>query len=33
MSRVVTVAAAQMGPVQRDDSRAEVVERMLVAAP
>ena len=30
MSRVVTVAAAQLGPVQRTDSRADVVERMLV---
>src|SRR5215470_9733364 len=29
MSRAVTVAAAQMGPVQRDHSRADVVERML----
>ena len=29
MSRVITIAAAQMGPVQRDDTRAEVVERML----
>ena len=29
MSRAVTVGAAQMGPVQRDDSRADVVERML----
>ena len=29
MSRAVTVAAAQMGPVQRDDSRADVVERLL----
>ena len=29
MSRAVTVAAAQMGPIQRDDSRADVVERLL----
>jgi N-carbamoyl-D-amino-acid hydrolase len=29
MSRVVTVAAAQMGPVQRDQTRADVVERLL----
>jgi predicted amidohydrolase len=29
MARYVTVAAAQMGPVQRDHSRADVVERML----
>ena len=29
MSRAVIVAAAQMGPVQRDHSRADVVERML----
>ncbi|MEM8620168.1 MAG: nitrilase-related carbon-nitrogen hydrolase [Actinomycetota bacterium] len=30
MSRVVTVAAAQLGPVERADTRADVVERMLV---
>ena len=30
MARVVEVAAAQLGPVQRGDSRADVVERMLV---
>ena len=30
MSRVVQVAAAQMGPVPRDQSRAEVVERLLM---
>ena len=30
MSRVLTVAAAQMGPVERDDERAVVVERLLV---
>ena len=29
MSRVVTVAAAQLGPIQRDHSRADVVERLL----
>ncbi|MEM9515761.1 MAG: nitrilase-related carbon-nitrogen hydrolase [Actinomycetota bacterium] len=29
MSRIVTVAAAQLGPVQRADTRADVVERML----
>jgi len=29
MSRVVTVGAAQLGPVQRADTRAEVVERLL----
>ena len=29
MSRMLTVAAAQLGPVQRDDSRAQVVARML----
>lgn len=29
MSRVVTVAAAQMGPVPRSATRAEVVERLL----
>ncbi len=29
MSRVVTVGAAQMGPIQRADGRAAVVERML----
>ena len=29
MSRVLTVAAAQLGPVQRDHSRAEVVARMI----
>ena len=30
MSRVVHVAAAQMGPVQRDHTRADVVERLIV---
>ena len=29
MSRVITVGAAQLGPVQRADTRAEVVERLL----
>jgi predicted amidohydrolase len=29
MTRAVTVAAAQMGPVQRDDSRADVVARLI----
>ena len=29
MSRVVTVAAAQMGPIARDESRAAVVDRLL----
>ena len=28
MSRIVTIAAAQMGPIQKADSRAAVVERM-----
>ncbi len=30
MSRVVTVGAAQLGPIQRDHTRAEVVKRLLV---
>jgi predicted amidohydrolase len=30
MSRVVRVAAAQLGPIQRDDDRASVVERLIV---
>lgn len=30
MSRILTVAAAQLGPVQRDDSRESVVARMVV---
>jgi len=30
VSRVLTVAAAQMGPVQRDHSRGDVVERLLL---
>jgi predicted amidohydrolase len=29
VSRTVTVGAAQLGPVQRDDSRSSVVDRML----
>ncbi len=29
MSRIVTVGAAQMGPIQRDDSRDTVVERLV----
>lgn len=29
MTRAVTVAAAQMGPVRRDDTRADVVERLI----
>ena len=29
MSRIVTVGAAQMGPIQQDDSRAEVVQRLI----
>jgi len=29
MTRIITVAAAQLGPVQRDDTRAQVVARML----
>lgn len=29
MSRIVTVGAAQLGPVQRSDTRADVVARML----
>jgi predicted amidohydrolase len=30
VSRILTVAAAQLGPVQRDDSRESVVARMVV---
>src|SRR5215213_4161888 len=30
MSRVIEVAAAQMGPIQRDHSRHDVVERLIV---
>ena len=29
MSRIITVGAAQLGPIARNDSRAQVVERML----
>lgn len=29
MSRIVTVAAAQLGPIQKADSRASVVARMI----
>ena len=29
MTRIVTVGAAQLGPIQRSDSRASVVKRML----
>ena len=29
MSRIVTVGAAQMGPIQKDDTRAEAVQRLL----
>ena len=28
MSRIITVGAAQLGPIQRDDSRADVVKRL-----
>ena len=28
MSRIITVGAAQLGPIQRNDSRADVVERL-----
>jgi len=30
MSRILTVGAAQMGPIQRSHSRRDVVERMIV---
>ncbi|MET4578625.1 N-carbamoyl-D-amino-acid hydrolase [Ottowia thiooxydans] len=30
MTRIVNVAAAQLGPIQRNTSRAEVIERLLV---
>lgn len=30
MSRILTLAAGQMGPVQRNDSRDDVVERLIV---
>ena len=29
MARIVTVAAAQLGPIQREDSRASCVGRMI----
>ena len=29
MSRIVTVGACQLGPIQRADSRASVIKRML----
>jgi predicted amidohydrolase len=29
MARIVTVAAAQLGPIQREDSRASCVDRMI----
>jgi predicted amidohydrolase len=29
MSRIITVGAAQMGPIQKDHSRSEVVERLI----
>jgi N-carbamoyl-D-amino-acid hydrolase len=29
MSRIVTVGAAQMGPIQRDNTREQVVERLI----
>jgi predicted amidohydrolase len=29
MSRIVTVGAAQMGPIQKDDTRAEAVQRLV----
>jgi len=29
MTRIITVGAAQLGPIQRADSRARVVARML----
>ena len=31
MSRIITVGAAQLGPIQKAESRASVVERMLAA--
>jgi N-carbamoyl-D-amino-acid hydrolase len=30
MSRIINLAAAQMGPIQRDHSRVQVVERLIV---
>ncbi|MBA4334296.1 MAG: N-carbamoyl-D-amino-acid hydrolase, partial [Methylobacterium sp.] len=29
MSRILTIAAAQLGPIQRDESRASAVARMI----
>ena len=29
MSRLITVGAAQLGPIQRDDDRASVVKRLI----
>lgn len=29
MTRIITIGAAQLGPIQRDHSRAEVVERLI----
>ena len=29
MSRILTVAAAQLGPIQRSDNRASAVARMI----
>ena len=29
MSRIVTVAAAQLGPIQRADSHKQVIDRMI----
>ena len=29
MPRIITVGAAQLGPIARDEPRAQVVERML----
>ena len=29
MPRIITVGAAQLGPIARNDTRAQVVERML----
>lgn len=29
MTRVLKIGAAQLGPIQRDDNRKEVVERLI----
>jgi predicted amidohydrolase len=29
MSRIITVGAAQMGPIQKDDSRTDVIQRLI----